>query len=131
MKRHTEWINLVNANCDSSKPRSKRELLHDLEVWDKSQGRQIANNNRGLSGGSSVMRKDFDGAAWATAHVDDFQKLISMARRKEVPHDAQQNHIQSPNMSGQDHSLDAETSDADQFDKPIDNVHDTCSPEQR
>lgn len=80
IKRHTEWINLVNANCDSSRPRTKRELLSELDVWERSQGRNIMN---GLGGNeTSVMRKDFDGAAWATHHGNDFQQLIAKARRK-------------------------------------------------
>ena len=81
IKRHTEWVNLVNANCDSSRPRSKRELLNELDTWERSQGRNIMN---GLGGNetSSVMRKDFDGAAWAMNHGNDFQQLIARARQK-------------------------------------------------
>ena len=81
MKRHTEWVNLVNANCDSSRPRTKRELLNELDGWERSQGRNILN---GLAGNetNSVMRKDFDGAAWASSHGNDFQQLIAKARRK-------------------------------------------------
>ena len=81
IKRHTEWVNLVNANCDSFKPRTKRELLGELDIWERSQGRNILN---GLGGNetSSVMRKDFDGAAWATSHGNDFQQLIAKARQK-------------------------------------------------
>ena len=79
-KRHMEWVNLVNANCDSNKPRTQRELLKDLEVWDRSQGRQISNGISGTSDLNAVMRKDFDGVAWAVNHNDDFQRLISQAR---------------------------------------------------
>ncbi len=83
-KRHMEWVNLVNANCDSDKPRVKRELLRDLEIWDRSQGRQISNGSSGSSDSNSVMRKDFDGTAWAADHNDDFQRLINQARPKRV-----------------------------------------------
>ncbi len=84
IRRHTEWVNLVNANCDSLRPRSKRELLHELDVWDKTQGRQIANgSSTGRS--ASVMNKDFDGAAWAADHDNDFQALIARARKKAKP----------------------------------------------
>lgn len=81
MKRHTEWVNLVNANCDSSRPRTKRELLSELDSWERSQGRNILN---GLTGNetNSVMRKDFDGAAWASSHGNEFQQLTAQARRK-------------------------------------------------
>ena len=81
IKRHTEWVNLVNSNCDSSRPRSKRELLSELDTWERSQGRNILS---GLGGAetNSVMRKDFDGAAWAVSHGNDFQQLIARARQK-------------------------------------------------
>ena len=85
IRRHTEWINLVNANCDSRRPRTKRELLHELDIWDKTQGRQVCNNSNGGGNSSSVMDKDFDGAAWATSHDSDFQTLIARARSKTKP----------------------------------------------
>ena len=85
IRRHTEWINLVNANCDSAKPRIKRELLHELEIWDKTQGRQILNSNNGGGSSSSVMNKDFDGVAWAASHENDFHTLIALARQKVNP----------------------------------------------
>ena len=72
----------MNANCDSTKPRTRRELLNELDVWDKAQGRQISNSsNQGING-SSVMSKDFDGAAWTASHNEDFKALIANARRK-------------------------------------------------
>lgn len=80
-KRHTEWVNLVNSNCDSSKPRSKRELLAELETWERSQGRNILNGLGGVET-NSVMRKDFDGAAWAANHGNEFQRLIAKAKTK-------------------------------------------------
>lgn len=86
MKRHTEWVNLVNANCDSRRPKSKRDLLRELDVWDKTQGRHLT-DSAGPST-SSVMHKDFDGAAWATNHDTDFKRLIANAklkRRSEQP----------------------------------------------
>ncbi|KAK5730751.1 E3 ubiquitin-protein ligase rad18 [Elasticomyces elasticus] len=78
-KRHTEWVNLWNANCDSSLPRSKKELLLDLETWERTQGGR-APESRGM--GSGVMRKDFDGVGWASRHGDEFTRLIADARRK-------------------------------------------------
>ena len=81
-KRHMEWVNLVNANCDSNKPRTKRELLKDIETWDRSQGRQISGGLSSLNDSNAVMRRDFDGVAWSANHTDDFQKLISQARPK-------------------------------------------------
>ncbi|MCJ1469349.1 E3 ubiquitin-protein ligase rad18 [Pseudocyphellaria aurata] len=92
IRRHTEWVNMVNANSDSARPRSKSELLHELRVWDKSQGRQIPNAPEDAMGASSVMRKDFDGTAWATSHDDDFQRLISKARQKVADKSAHKSH---------------------------------------
>ena len=86
IRRHTEWVNLVNANCDSSKPKTKRELIQELESWDRTQGRQALNNHNGGAGSaSSVMSKDFDGAAWASNHGNSFQSLVAQARRKGRP----------------------------------------------
>lgn len=91
IRRHTEWVNLVNANSDSSQPRKKHDMLHELEIWDRSQGRQISKAPEDSMGANSVMRKDFDGTAWATSHDDDFQILISKARQK-VGNDAERSH---------------------------------------
>lgn len=85
IRRHTEWVNLVNANCDSLKPKTKRELIHELESWDRTQGRLISNNCNGAGSTSSVMSKNFDGAAWASNHGNNFQALIAQARRKVKP----------------------------------------------
>lgn len=82
IRRHTEWVNLVNANCDSSRPRTKRELLRDLAEWDRSQG-SVLPSRLGLAANTiTLMSKDFDGVAWGTAHNKDFQKLIQEARNR-------------------------------------------------
>ena len=81
IKRHTEWVNLVNANCDSSRPKSRRELLDELNRWERSEGRQINDSLNGVDS-SSVMRKDFDGKGWASTHGENFQHLIAKARAK-------------------------------------------------
>ena len=85
IRRHTEWVNLVNANCDSSKPKTKRELVHELEAWDKTQGRQILSNCNGPGSASFVMSKNFDGASWASNHGNTFQALVAQARRNVRP----------------------------------------------
>ncbi|KAL8997416.1 MAG: hypothetical protein Q9169_003279 [Polycauliona sp. 2 TL-2023] len=81
IRRHAEWINIVNANADSSRPKSKREMLRELDTWDRSTGRSIANSGIELNNTGSIMRKDFDGAAWSSNHNSDFQDLISKARK--------------------------------------------------
>lgn len=77
-RRHIEWMNLWNASCDSNHPKTKRELLRELDIWDRTQGRQIAN----AQGPSGVMAKDFDAAGWAKSNEDDFADLIKKARQK-------------------------------------------------
>ncbi|MCJ1421620.1 E3 ubiquitin-protein ligase rad18 [Xylographa parallela] len=81
-RRHTEWVNLWNANCDSLKPRTKRELLHDLDVWERTQGGSAVVASNSLSSTNTVMAKDFDSAAWSANHRDDFRQLIAQARQK-------------------------------------------------
>jgi len=83
MRRHTEWVNLWNANCDSLRPRSKRDLLQELDVWERSQGGHAPNQGAVSNGGSSLMRKDFNGVGWAANHDADFKQLIASARAKQ------------------------------------------------
>lgn len=73
---------MVNANRDSSRPRTKREMLQELEVWDRTQGRQISRVQGESPSANLIMSKDFDGTAWGLSHNNDFQQLISDARRK-------------------------------------------------
>ncbi|KAI9675174.1 MAG: E3 ubiquitin-protein ligase rad18 [Trizodia sp. TS-e1964] len=86
-RRHTEWVNLWNSNCDALRPKQRRELLHEIEAWDRSQGHAIS----GLSGftsensGSDLMKKDFDAAGWAAKHDSEFQQLIMRAQAMRKP----------------------------------------------
>lgn len=73
---------MVNANRDSSRPRTKREMLQELEIWDRTQGRQISKVPGEPPNTNLIMSNDFDGPAWALSHNNDFQQLISNARRK-------------------------------------------------
>ncbi|PWY87063.1 DNA repair protein rad18 [Aspergillus sclerotioniger CBS 115572] len=82
-RRHTEWMNLWNANCDSKTPKSKRELLRELDIWERTQGGQ-AQPSGDIT--DTVMRKDFDATAWSTNHEDDFKRLIANARKKTEAH---------------------------------------------
>ena len=79
IKRHKEWVNIWNANCDSNRPRSKRELLQELDSWERTQGGKAPSAN-GLA--STIMRKDFDAGGWASSNRSDFGRLIADARRK-------------------------------------------------
>ncbi|KAL4797868.1 hypothetical protein BDV19DRAFT_38968 [Aspergillus venezuelensis] len=78
-KRHTEWMNLWNANCDSKTPKPKRELLRELDIWERTQG---GNSTTPTDSTSSVMRKDFDKPAWSANYDSDFKQLIANARKK-------------------------------------------------
>ncbi|KAJ5990371.1 hypothetical protein N7522_010578 [Penicillium canescens] len=80
-RRHTEWMNLWNANCDSKNPKSKRVLLSELDIWERTQGGHAATPSPFLSS-SNVMRKDFNANEWSTNHDDDFKRLIANARKK-------------------------------------------------
>jgi len=99
-RRHTEWVNLWNANCDSLRPKSKRELLQDLDAWERSQGGSVMNSFGPSNLGSNVMKKDFDGAGWAKSHDEEFQKLILNARRKKTFHQRSQETETSPEGIG-------------------------------
>lgn len=79
-KRHTEWMNLWNSNCDSKVPKSKRELLRELDIWERTQGGQAPASTAGAA--NPIMRKDFDVAAWSANHDDDFKRLIANARKR-------------------------------------------------
>jgi len=97
VRRHTEWVNLWNANCDSTRPKGKRELLHELDVWEKSQngiigrggGIDLMNSGSvggggtiGATNGNGIMKKDFDAAAYSKSNNDEFGRLIALARQK-------------------------------------------------
>jgi E3 ubiquitin-protein ligase RAD18 len=86
-KRHTEWVNLWNANCDSRNPRTKRDLLGELDVWERTQGRQILQGMSALASGGQgmgVMAKDFDGESWMRGNKSDFEELVRRARQKKA-----------------------------------------------
>ncbi|CRG83676.1 E3 ubiquitin-protein ligase RAD18 [Talaromyces islandicus] len=84
-RRHTEWMNLWNANCDAKLPKSKRELLRDLEIWERTQG-GMAPSLGPPAGPNAIMAKSFDASAWSTSHDDDFRRLIENARKKKDVH---------------------------------------------
>jgi len=80
-RRHTEWMNLWNANCDSKTPKSKRDLLQELDVWERTQGGHAAAPSLFVSN-NPVMRKDFNAADWSASHDGDFKRLIANARKR-------------------------------------------------
>ncbi|KAL4761058.1 E3 ubiquitin-protein ligase RAD18 [Aspergillus foveolatus] len=78
-RRHTEWLNLWNANCDSRTPKPKRELLRELDVWERTQG---GNSVTPTDPTNAVMNKDFNTEEWSANYDTDFKALIANARKK-------------------------------------------------
>ena len=78
-RRHTEWVNLWNANCDAINPVTKRQLLQDLRVWEDTLGRQMEKPpNIGF------MAKDFDGDLHVKNQKNNFDELIKQARQRKA-----------------------------------------------
>ncbi|KAI1413827.1 DNA repair protein rad18 [Hypoxylon sp. FL1857] len=80
-RRHKEWTTIWNANCDSQYPRSKTDLVRDLDTWERTMGTRAPTSSRSLNMGAQIKDKDFDGAAWAAKHDTSFKDLIANARR--------------------------------------------------
>jgi E3 ubiquitin-protein ligase RAD18 len=77
-RRHIEWLNIYNSNCDAheSVRKSKRQLVKELEEWENTQGGKADSKE------SKIMKKDFDGEGYAKSHKTDFDDLIAKARAK-------------------------------------------------
>jgi E3 ubiquitin-protein ligase RAD18 len=80
MRRYTQWVDIFNANLDSPRPRSNRELLKELDTWERTQGGHAPNQGQVVPTG--VMKKDFDGAEWSGKHRSHFDDLVAKARAK-------------------------------------------------
>ncbi|KAF2129495.1 DNA repair protein rad18 [Dothidotthia symphoricarpi CBS 119687] len=87
-RRHIEWLNIYNSNCDADEGvrKGKRQLLKELEEWEHTQG------GRADSKESKIMRKDFDGSGYAKANKSDFDDLIARARQKRLVPKAETEH---------------------------------------
>ncbi|KAI1266993.1 DNA repair protein rad18 [Xylariaceae sp. FL1019] len=80
-RRHKEWVMMWNANCDSQRPRRRAELLHDLDVWERTFGSRAPTTSYASTTGAQIKDKDFDGTAWAAKHDISFRDLIANARK--------------------------------------------------
>ncbi|CAG8436586.1 6221_t:CDS:2 [Ambispora gerdemannii] len=69
IKRHAEYVNLYNANVDATNPKSHRELLSDMRIWETAQ-----RNNKKRNTNSSVQHH-------LNKYQDQFNELISKARQ--------------------------------------------------
>lgn len=56
---------------DSDRPRSKRELLRDLRIWETAHLRPTNNKTK---------EKSWDDKNWANKHQDEFADLVAQAR---------------------------------------------------
>jgi E3 ubiquitin-protein ligase RAD18 len=83
MRRYTQWVDIFNANLDSPHPRSNRELLRELDIWERTQGGHAPNHGQPVPTG--VMKKDFDGTEWGGRHRNHFDDLVAKARAKIAP----------------------------------------------
>ncbi|KAG5928891.1 hypothetical protein E4U42_007758 [Claviceps africana] len=83
-KRHKEWINLWNANCDAASPKKRSQLLQDLDVWEKTQGYRSPAAGPTTLNVTMIKDKNFDGARWAAKHDSSFKDLIASARKNVV-----------------------------------------------
>jgi E3 ubiquitin-protein ligase RAD18 len=77
-RRHTEWVNLWNANCDSTQPVSKRDLLRELKVWEDTLGRQLERP----TANTGFMAKEFDRDRHIRHQKGNFDDLIQQARER-------------------------------------------------
>lgn len=78
-RRHREWMTLWNANCDATNPKSKRELLKQLDEWERTQAHPTV--YRGPKE-SQIANKEFDGGQWASQHTEEFDSLVEKARKQ-------------------------------------------------
>jgi E3 ubiquitin-protein ligase RAD18 len=76
IQRHLEWLNIWNANVDSTNPKSKAQLLKELEMWERTQGAGV------VAPKPKVMEKDFNGQQWISDNRDHFNDLVANARKK-------------------------------------------------
>lgn len=73
-KRYTEWVTMHNANLDSSYPKAKRELIRDLERWEKEELKSILAETK-----NPFKQSDFSGEKWAAQNRPLFEDLIAKA----------------------------------------------------
>lgn len=89
-RRHVEWLNIFNSNCDAheSVRKSKAQLLRELDEWENTQGGKADNRE------SKIMKKNFDGNGHMKSHKSDFDDLIAKARQKRTPQKAEEEQAQ-------------------------------------
>jgi hypothetical protein len=91
--RHRAFITLYNVECDSTRPRSKRELLRDFlkqEQTGQQEAKKVAKETKSLK--TLLKRRATEGAPLSSGDEaldkklkDGFDKLIAEARSKRDP----------------------------------------------
>ncbi|KAF2664861.1 DNA repair protein rad18 [Microthyrium microscopicum] len=75
-RRHRYYVDLYNTNVDADEPRKPKDLMRDMEVWERTQG------GMAKSKPNEVMQKDFNRDNYSAANNNQFKDLISQARAK-------------------------------------------------
>ncbi|RPB25688.1 DNA repair protein rad18, partial [Terfezia boudieri ATCC MYA-4762] len=77
--RHSEWVNLYNANLDSLRPKPTRVLVQDLELWEKTVGKDFLSS---ALGGERRPTKlpGWSDEGWKREHDRMFEDLVKQAR---------------------------------------------------
>ncbi|KAK5634072.1 hypothetical protein RRF57_009786 [Xylaria bambusicola] len=104
-RRHREWVMIWNANCDSQQPRRRADLLHDLDVWERTLGSRAPTTSRSATTGAQIRDKDFDSAAWAANNSDSFRDLIANARRTRAQAQAQTKSKSKPEENSKENAI--------------------------
>ncbi|KAF8463515.1 hypothetical protein BDZ91DRAFT_731782 [Kalaharituber pfeilii] len=112
--RHTEWVNLFNANRDSRSPKSKKELLNELAVWE----RTVLKGGQGGAGtGAGVQVKPtkmpgWSDEKWAKENKESFDELIKRARKKRKVGEGEENQGEERNGKGKGKEVQGQESGA-------------------
>ncbi|ROW05594.1 hypothetical protein VSDG_00283 [Cytospora chrysosperma] len=99
-KRHKEWVMLWNANCDSLRPKTRAELLRDLDTWERTQGGNASLTSQSANLGAQIKDKNFDGVGWSTKHSDSFKDLIADARMSRMKAEKKPQELSSSTKAG-------------------------------
>ena len=97
-KRHREWLTLWNANCDSSHPKSRHELLREFDFCNHANRAPVASTTDPAA--TKIKDKDFDGAAWAVKHDASFKDLVASARKSRAETNVTRKDGDAPERAG-------------------------------
>lgn len=90
--RYSEWITLFNANIDAKVSLSKQQLLTRLNSWER------ANSSNNYSSTKNT-KDEFNALLYSSQHDDSFKSLEQLARQNMKKHIADNDSIQTDNIS--------------------------------